>query len=73
MGSTFNSMEMPQLFFSEEADLKIHTDNSWLYLFIVAKGCFFIAALICQLIIFSYKSQPWLYVTHSVSYHDSCR
>lgn len=52
MGSTFNSMEMPQLFFSEEADLKIHTDNSWLYLFIVAKGCFFIAALICQLIIF---------------------
>ncbi|KAG8129290.1 hypothetical protein E2320_016108 [Naja naja] len=32
---------------------KFHTENFRLYLFIVAKGRFFIAALICQLIISS--------------------
>lgn len=35
---------------------KFHTENFRLYLFIVAKGRFFIAALICQLIISPHPS-----------------
>lgn len=46
----------------------------WLYLFIVAKKRrFFIAALICQLIIFSYTNPALVPCIHPVSYHDSCR
>lgn len=42
---------------------RVSQKTFWLYLFIVAKRRFFIAALICQLIIFSYKIQPWLRVS----------
>ena len=65
-------MEMPRLLFSEEAGLVSQKTFDCIYL-LLQKRRFFIAALICQLIIFSYKIQPRLHVIHSVSYHDSCR
>lgn len=58
MGLGSNSMEMPRLFFSEEAGFK-STQRTFdcIYLF-VTNGRFFIATFICELIFFSYKTQP---------------
>lgn len=56
--------------------LRVSQKTLWLYLFIVAKKKkrrFFIAALICQLIIFSYTNPALVPCIHPVSYHDPCR
>lgn len=53
---------------------RVSQKTFWLYLFIVAKKKkrrFFIAALICELIIFSYKNPALVPCIHPVSYHDS--
>ena len=66
---TINSLLIPSCMC--EAVNRVLQKTFYCIYLLLQKRRFFIAALICQLIIFSYKIHPWLPVIHSASYHVS--
>lgn len=70
-GVKCNSVEMPHLLFSEEAVQSLTENFLTVFIYCCKKRRFFIAALICQLIIFSYKNPALVPCIHPMSYHDS--